>query len=69
MTGVDGIATDFYLYLIPVYNSVQILSSIFALEMSVTNFVVTVVSNLIYIVLGIFALSKMFQSEKIMFNK
>ena len=69
MTGVDGIATDFYLYLIPVYNSVQILSSIFELEMSVTNFVVTVVSNLIYIVLGIFALSKMFQSEKIMFNK
>lgn len=69
MTGVEGIASNAFLYLIPIYNSVQMLSGIFALNLSITNFVITIVANVVYIALGIFLLSKMFQSEKIMFNK
>lgn len=69
MTGVEGIASNALLYLIPIYNSVQMLSGIFALNLSITNFVITIVANVVYIALGIFLLSKMFQSEKIMFNK
>lgn len=69
MTGVEGIASNSLLYLIPIYNSVQMLSGIFALNLSMVNFAITIVANVVYIAAGIFLLSKMFQSEKIMFNK
>lgn len=69
MTGVEGIASNSLLYLIPIYNSVQMLSGIFALNLSTVNFAITIVANVVYIALGIFLLSRMFQSEKIMFNK
>lgn len=69
MTGVEGIASNSLLYLIPIYNSVQMLSGIFALNLSMVNFAITIVANVVYIALGIFLLSRMFQSEKIMFNK
>ena len=69
MTGVEGIASNSLLYLIPIYNSVQMLSGIFALNLSMVNFAITIVANVVYIAAGIFLLSRMFQSEKIMFNK
>lgn len=69
MTGVEGIASNSLLYLIPIYNSVQMLSGIFALNLSMVNFAITIVANVVYISAGIFLLSRMFQSEKIMFNK
>ena len=69
MTGVEGIASNAFLYFIPIYNSVQMLSGIFALNLSMVNFAITIVANVVYIAAGIFLLSRMFQSEKIMFNK
>lgn len=65
----SGSSNNFAIYLIPIYNSVQCMTSIFSLSFNTLNFVITIISNLIYIGVGIFALTKMFNSEKIMFNK
>lgn len=64
-----GAATNPWLYLIPVYNSVQCLNGIFGLTFAPLDFVLTVVSNLVYFALGTFLLAKFFGSEKIMFHK
>lgn len=56
-------------FLIPLYNSAQCMSAIFSLEMNVVNIAVTVVANLCYAGIGVFVLTKMFDSEKVMFSK
>lgn len=61
--------TEPVFYLIPIYNSVQCMNGIFALNMNTTNIIVTVVANFCYAGLGVFALTKMFNSEKVMFSK
>ena len=57
------------LYLIPVYGSIQALTGILSVTIEPLNFTIFVLSNIVYIALGVFALTKMFNSEKIMFNK
>lgn len=64
-----GAQTDLYYYLIPLYNSVQCMVAIFSFEISTTNILVAVVSNLVYTGLGVFLLAKMFNSERIVFSK
>jgi len=56
-------------YLIPLYSSVQSMSGIFSLEYSAANVVVSSMSNLLYACIGGFALTKMFNNEKIMFSR
>lgn len=56
-------------FLIPIYNCVQVMSQIFSLQFSIVNLLITLASNLVYIVLLVFLLQKMFQSEKVLFNK
>ena len=63
-----GAPEEPYLYLIPLYNSVQCMNGIFSFTMLPVNFVITVVSNLVYTGLLVFILTKMFDSEKIMYN-
>lgn len=65
----SGAAKSPFLYLIPFYNSVQAMTGIFSFAASPINIVITVVSNIVYTALLVFALSKMFSSEKIMFSK
>lgn len=55
--------------LIPVYNSVQCMSMIFAQEFNPLCLLCTVLSNLAVIALGIVVLAKLFSSERVMFNK
>ena len=55
--------------LIPVYNSVQCMSMIFAQEFNPLCLLYTVLSNLAVIALGIVVLAKLFSSERVMFNK
>lgn len=58
-----------WVYLIPMYNSVQCFAAIFNFEINMIPIMITFGSNLLYaIVLG-FILTKMFGSEKIMFKK
>lgn len=56
-------------YLIPVYNSVQSIVGIFSLDINIVNILITIGANSLFTVGGIFLLTKMFDSEKIMFNK
>ena len=65
----DGAMSERYYYLIPLYNSVQSMSGVFALDYSVTNILLASLSNLVYALVGGFVLTKMFNSEKVMFAK
>lgn len=62
-------STNLGLYFIPVYNSIQCLTAIFSMEIQPAYFAVTIISNVVFIAAGVYALTKMFNSEKIMFNK
>ena len=54
--------------LIPLFNSIICLGDIFSFEYSIVNIVITCVSNLVYLTALSVVLSKMFNSEKIMFK-
>lgn len=54
--------------LIPIFNSVLSLNDIFSLNYSPLNIVVTCISNVAYMLVFVVLLSKMFNSEKIMFK-
>ena len=56
-------------FAIPVYNSVLCMSQVFAHEASMAAVVVTIVANVLYTALGIWILTRMFDSEKVMFSK
>lgn len=59
---------NWYLYLIPIFNSINCLSEIFSLNFNLVNFLITIISNIVYISLGVFFVTKMFDNEKVMFN-
>lgn len=63
-----GAPEEPYLYLIPLYNSVQCMNGIFSFTMLPVNFAIAIVSNLVYTGILVFILTKMFDSEKIMYN-
>lgn len=65
----DGAKTDLYYYLIPVYNSVQCMVGIFRLQFDAVNILITVLTNLAVTGAGVFVLTKMFNSEKVIFSK
>lgn len=70
LTGMFGGALDSpIVYLIPILNCSQSLSAILSLAFNPFNFILTAISSAVYIAIGIFALTKMFGNEKIMFNK
>lgn len=65
----SGSVQPFWVYLIPMYNSVQCFSSIFNFELNMMPIIVTFVSNLVYACALGLVLAKMFDSEKIMFKR
>lgn len=64
-----GTATFSTLYMIPFYNSVQCMSGVFAYEPSLSHVIITVASNLCYTALAVYVLARMFNSERMMFDK
>ena len=56
-------------YLIPVFNCVQVMSAIFSMQFSAVNLLITLGSNLVYIALLVYVLTRMFKSERVMFNR
>ncbi len=60
---------DTYLFFIPVVNSALSINSIFVGTFNITQMLITVGVNLVLIVGGVFLIGKMFNSEKIIFNK
>ena len=57
------------LYLIPLYNSVQAMNGILAFSSNGLHIALTVISNVVYACVGAFVLTRMFNSEKIMFTR
>ncbi len=64
-----GAKTEFYYYLIPIYNNVQCMVGIFSFEFQAVNILIAIVSNLVYTLIGVWVLAKMFNSEKIVYSK
>lgn len=64
-----GANTHLWAYFIPFYSSVQAMVGIFALELNWTYLLITVASNLAYTAIGVWGLTRMFNSEKIMFQR
>lgn len=56
-------------YLVPIYSSVNMIIAILTFEVVPTHFILTITSSVLYVSILIFVLNKLFQSEKIMFNK
>lgn len=69
LTPMIGTPDNPALYLIPVYNSAQCMAAVFAFRLELVPLLITVGSNLLYTGLAVFALAKMFNSEKVMFAK
>jgi len=61
--------TSLVVYLIPFYNSIEVLTAVFGHELSWMPVIVTVASNLAYTGISVWALTRMFNSEKIMFSR
>jgi sodium transport system permease protein len=62
-------ASSVWVYMTPLYSSINIIISILTFEVVAVNFFATIVSSLVYVSILIFVLNKLFQSEKIMFSK
>ena len=60
--------SNIILYTIPIYNVLQCLIGVFSLDISPLYFIVCILSNIVYIGLGVSLLIKMFNNEKIIFN-
>ncbi|MBR1868186.1 MAG: ABC transporter permease [Clostridia bacterium] len=69
MIGSGGANPRFWAYLIPVYNSTQCLAGLFSLSFDPLFFLITVITNILFIALGVYILAKIFNSEKIIYNK
>lgn len=77
ITLIIGIVTSFgaeasqvpWVHAIPIYGAVNLLNGIFTFNWTVGNFLIVCLSSLLYTGLFTFVLTKMFNSEKIMFQK
>ena len=56
-------------YLIPFYNSIEVMTAVFAHEMQWMPVIVTLASNVVYTGIAVWGLTRMFNSEKIMFSR
>ena len=65
----DSAATNLAVYLIPFYNSIEVMTAVFLHEMQWMAVIVTVASDVVYTGIAVWALTRMFNSEKIMFSK
>lgn len=65
----SGEGSSLIMYCLPIYNSIQCFSEILNLTINIPAILITIFANSAVIALGVFLLTKMFNSEKIMFNK
>jgi sodium transport system permease protein len=65
----SGTAQNLAVYLIPFYNAIEVMADVFAHSMRWTPVLVTLVSDIAYTGIAVFGLTRMFNSEKVMFSK
>ncbi len=64
----NGMPEEWFWYLIPVYNTVQCINGIFSMDYTMLPILITAVSNILYTGGFVVILTKMFNSERIMYN-
>jgi len=65
----DSAETPAGLYAVPLYNSVQAMRGIFSFTYTPVQIMMTVTVNLLLTLLLVWLLTRMFQSEKVMFSR
>lgn len=65
----SGTAQNLAVYLIPFYNAIEVMADVFAHSMRWSTVLVTLVSDIAYTGIAVFGLTRMFNSEKVMFSK
>lgn len=65
----SDISTNTAVYLIPFYNSTLAMTALLQHELALLNAIVTVGANIAYTVCAVWVLTKMFNNEKVMFNR
>jgi sodium transport system permease protein len=65
----NGAAESLGVYFIPFYNSIEVMTAVFSHELAWTPLIVTMVSDLVYTGIAVWGLTRMFNSEKVMFSK
>ena len=65
----DGASESLLVYLIPFYNSIEVMTAVFSHELAWTPVIVTMASNVVYTGIAVWGLTRMFNSEKIMFAR
>lgn len=63
------VPTNNLIYFVPILNSTNALAQILSYQINYLNLGITVIANLLYTLIAIFILTKMFNSEKIMFSR
>ena len=64
-----GTADNLAIYLIPFYNAIEVMADVFAHSMRWTPVLITLVSDIAYTGIAVWGLTRMFNSEKVMFSK
>lgn len=70
LVGISGMynqngSTRLIHYIIPLYNSAQCMNEIFLFNGNINHVIITVISNLLYTIILVYILSKLFKNEKI----
>ena len=65
----DGASQSLAVYLIPFYNSMEVMVAVFLHEMQWSTVLVTLGANVAYTGIAVWGLTRMFNSEKIMFSR
>jgi sodium transport system permease protein len=62
-------AESAWMYLIPLYSSVNMLIGILTFHVVPLHFTLTIISSVVYVAILIFIMNKLFSNEKVMFSK
>ncbi|MBR4391184.1 MAG: ABC transporter permease [Bacteroidales bacterium] len=65
----SGTSESLTAYLIPFFNSIQVMTSVFAHEMKWMPVIVTLAANIAYTGIAVWVLTRLFNNEKVMFSK
>ena len=65
----NGASENLAVYLIPFYNSIEVMTAVFSHELSWSAVIVTLASDVVYTGMAVWGLTRMFNSEKVMFSK
>lgn len=65
----NGASESLVVYLIPFYNSIEVMTAVFSHELEWSAVIITLVSDVVYTGIAVWGLTRMFNSEKVMFAR